>query len=60
MVRFPFKIVNVSGLFDKKFVEKLHKRMQNSAAQVLEGVFKGAASLRTVLRAVTNLVTLKW
>ena len=45
---------------DKKFVEKLNKRMQNSAAQVLEGMLEGAARLRTVLRVVTNLVTLKW
>ena len=45
---------------DKKFVEKLHKRMQNSAAQVLEGMLEGAARLRTVLRVITNLVTLKW
>ena len=47
-------------LTDKKFVAKLNTRMQNSSAQVLEGMLEGAARLRTVLRVVTNLVTLKW
>ena len=47
-------------LTDKKFVTKLNTRMQNSSAQVLEGMLEGAARLRTVLRVVTNLVTLKW
>lgn len=47
-------------LMDKKFLARLNTRIVNSATQVLEGMLEGAAKLRTVLRVVTNLVTLKW
>ncbi|KAK3576136.1 hypothetical protein CHS0354_043102 [Potamilus streckersoni] len=46
-------------LSDKKFTSKLNQRVQHSAAQVLDGMLEGAARLRTVLRVITNLVTLK-
>jgi fused-like protein len=47
-------------LTDKKFLAKLNQRIEHSSAQVLDGMLEGAARLRTVLRVVTNLVTLKW
>ncbi|XP_053375553.1 serine/threonine-protein kinase 36-like isoform X2 [Mercenaria mercenaria] len=46
-------------LTDKKFLAKLNQRIEHSSAQVLDGMLEGAARLRTVLRVVTNLVTLK-
>ncbi|KAL4223174.1 Serine/threonine-protein kinase 36 [Mactra antiquata] len=46
-------------LTDKKFLSKLNQRIEHSSSQVLDGMLEGAARLRTVLRVVTNLVTLK-
>ncbi|XP_052245877.1 serine/threonine-protein kinase 36-like isoform X2 [Dreissena polymorpha] len=46
-------------LTDKKFLSKLTARVESSSAQVLDGMLEGAARLRTVLRVITNLVTLK-
>jgi len=47
-------------LTDRKFLARLHGRVEASGAQVLDGMLEGAARLRTVLRVITNLVTLKW
>jgi fused-like protein len=47
-------------LQDVKFKNKLKSRIQTSSAQVLDGMLEGAARLKTVLRVITNLVTLKW
>lgn len=47
-------------LQDIKFQNKLKSRIQTSSAQVLDGMLEGAARLKTVLRVITNLVTLKW
>lgn len=46
-------------LQDVKFQNKLKSRIQTSSAQVLDGMLEGAARLKTVLRVITNLVTLK-
>ncbi|XP_021342400.1 serine/threonine-protein kinase 36-like isoform X3 [Mizuhopecten yessoensis] len=46
-------------LKDQKFHGKLKTRIGNSSGQVLDGMLEGAARLRTVLRVVTNLVTIK-
>ena len=54
-LEYPLKLIS-----DKKFLSKLNTRIENSAAQVLDGMLEGASRLRTVLRVVTNLVTLKW
>lgn len=47
-------------LQDVKFQNKLKSRIQTSSGQVLDGMLEGAARLKTVLRVITNLVTLKW
>lgn len=41
-------------------IDKLKNRLDSSASQVLDGMLEGAARLRSVLRVITNLVTLKW
>ncbi|XP_052801977.1 serine/threonine-protein kinase 36-like isoform X1 [Mya arenaria] len=46
-------------LTDRKFLGRLNGRVETSGAQVLDGMLEGAARLRTVLRVITNLVTLK-
>ena len=45
---------------DDTFIAKLNSRVQLSISQVLDGMLEGASRLRTVLRVVTNLVTIKW
>ncbi|XP_041347923.1 serine/threonine-protein kinase 36-like isoform X2 [Gigantopelta aegis] len=44
---------------DDKFLAKLNSRIQTSMSQVLDGMLEGASRLRTVLRVITNLVTIK-
>ncbi|XP_046556063.1 serine/threonine-protein kinase 36-like isoform X1 [Haliotis rubra] len=46
-------------LQDSKFISKLDARLKSSSAQVQDGMLEGAARLRTALRVLTNLVTLK-
>ncbi|XP_076434866.1 serine/threonine-protein kinase 36-like isoform X2 [Babylonia areolata] len=46
-------------LGDAALMDKLRSRLDSSAAQVLVGTLEGAARLRSVLRVITNLVTLK-
>ena len=45
---------------DDTFIAKLNSRVQLSISQVLDGMLEGASRLRTVLRVITNLVTIKW
>lgn len=52
--------IALSLLGDAALIEKLKSRLDSSAAQVLVGTLEGAARLRSVLRVITNLVTLKW
>ncbi len=47
-------------LTEQKFLTKLDARLKSSSSQVLDGMLEGAARLRTALRVLTNLVTLKW
>lgn len=45
---------------DREFVNKLKSRLDRVVEQTMEGLLDGAAKLRSVLRVITNLVTLKW
>ena len=47
-------------LKDQKFHSKLKTRISNSSSQVLDGILEGASRMRTVLRVITNLITIKW
>ncbi|KAK6192112.1 hypothetical protein SNE40_003650 [Patella caerulea] len=46
-------------LQDESFINKLLTRYNTSKAQVLDGMLEGAARLRSLLRIITNLVTIK-
>ncbi|XP_064613402.1 LOW QUALITY PROTEIN: serine/threonine-protein kinase 36-like [Liolophura sinensis] len=46
-------------LQDSNFRKKLMTRMETSSKQVLECMLQGASRVRTALRVITNLVTLK-
>ncbi|ESO97940.1 hypothetical protein LOTGIDRAFT_153051 [Lottia gigantea] len=46
-------------LDDKQFINKLLTRYKTSKIQVLDGMLEGAARLRSLLRIITNLVTIK-
>ena len=50
----------VQLLRDSKFHARLNTRIQSSTTQVLDGMLEGAAKLKSVLRIITNLITLKW
>lgn len=47
-------------LTDPLLIERFRVRLETSSTHVLEGTLEGAARLRSVLRVITNLVTLKW
>ncbi|CAC5416461.1 FU [Mytilus coruscus] len=49
----------IQMLKDSKFHTRLNTRIQNSSTQVLDGMLEGAAKLKSVLRIITNLITLK-
>ncbi|VDI30045.1 fused, partial [Mytilus galloprovincialis] len=49
----------IQMLKDSKFHARLNTRIQNSSTQVLDGMLEGAAKLKSVLRIITNLITLK-
>ncbi|KAL8605032.1 hypothetical protein ACOMHN_018834 [Nucella lapillus] len=51
--------VAMGMLGDDALMEKLRSRLDSSAAQVMVGTFEGASRLRSVLRVITNMVTLK-
>nr|KAG5700609.1 hypothetical protein BaRGS_015405 [Batillaria attramentaria] len=51
--------VALSMLGNAALIEKLKLRLDTSSAQVLDGTLEGAARLRSLLRVITNLVTLK-
>ncbi|PVD31308.1 hypothetical protein C0Q70_06720 [Pomacea canaliculata] len=46
-------------LTDPLLIERFRVRLETSSTHVLEGTLEGAARLRSVLRVITNLVTLK-
>ena len=46
-------------LQDKVFVSRFKSRMQASTTQVLDGILEGASRLRSVIRLLINLVSVK-
>ncbi|CAL1543188.1 unnamed protein product [Lymnaea stagnalis] len=46
-------------LEDTEYIKKLHARLLSSSEQVRECMLVGASRLRSVLRVITNMVTLK-
>lgn len=52
--------ISMKLLKDHKLLARLKARLQTASSQVLDSMLEGAARLRTVLRVITNLVTLKW
>ncbi|KAL5015967.1 hypothetical protein ScPMuIL_005556 [Solemya velum] len=51
--------ISMKLLKDHKLLARLKARLQTASSQVLDSMLEGAARLRTVLRVITNLVTLK-